>query len=194
MVSGIGSISNIGSSLSVSSIQQPLTPETKSKLENLGIDTTNIKTETQGQEALQSAQSSQQGQETQKNQESQKGQAGGNQAAMQALKSQAEALASKVGVSVSSDDKLSDIMDKISQALSTMQAQAANDPQKLTQIAQYQTEFDSINQSASNLQTSMQISAQSGASQIQNSMTGLAIYNMASMSISNSNTDNLQKH
>jgi hypothetical protein len=187
----VGSISNIGSATSISSVQQPLTPETKSKLENLGIDTTNVKTEAQGKAILQSVQSSQQGQEAQNTQKPQKSH--GNNNALQYLKAQAEALASKVGASISSDAKLNDIMDAISQRIAVLQSEAANDPQKMVQVTQYQAEYNSLSQSISSVQISEQSIAQAGTSQIQNSMNGMAIYNIASISISNNNTGNLHK-
>ncbi|MFH0702173.1 MAG: hypothetical protein V2B14_01360 [bacterium] len=54
MVFGVRAISNIASSFLTSSVQ-PISSETKAKLEKLGIDTSNIRTEAQGQEALKSA-------------------------------------------------------------------------------------------------------------------------------------------
>lgn len=51
MVSGIGSVSSVGSAFSTSS-NQSLTAQTRLKLEALGIDAKNIKTETEGQEIL----------------------------------------------------------------------------------------------------------------------------------------------
>lgn len=188
MVSGIGSIGSFGSSFAVSSVQSKLTQKTKAELEALGIDTSNIKSEEEGQALLQSAQSTQQGQETQQSQKSQK--SGGNHAAFESLRQEAVKLAEKVGVSVSSTDKLSDIMDAISQAITDMQAQAANDPQKAAQVAQYQAEYESISQQIQSLEQSKpSSSSESGTSQLQASMAGLAAYNMASISITNSNAD-----
>ncbi len=88
MISAIGSIGNINSSYSVSAMQQVLTAQTKIQLQSLGIDTTNITTETQGQAALKSSQNSQQPQHS-----------GGSNSAMESLKEAAVSLAQKVGAS-----------------------------------------------------------------------------------------------
>jgi len=71
MVSGIGAVSSLGLSTGISSVQQALTPQTKAQLEKLGIDTTNINTEEQGQAALKSAQASQKNENTQNSSASQ---------------------------------------------------------------------------------------------------------------------------
>jgi hypothetical protein len=58
MVSGIGSVSSLGSAFSTS-CNQSLSAQTRLKLESLGIDTKNIKTETEAQEILKLYQSNQ---------------------------------------------------------------------------------------------------------------------------------------
>lgn len=58
MVNGIGSVNASSLSFSSTSIQQ-LLPETKAKLEKLGIDTSSVKTESQGQLILKSVEGSQ---------------------------------------------------------------------------------------------------------------------------------------
>jgi|GEM_PF-3609535 len=192
MVSGIGAVSSGGSSYAVSAIQSALTPQTKARLETLGVDTSNIQTEAQGQTTLQEAQSSGQNQSTQQSQGSQQGQqSGGDHAAFEAIKQQATSLAEKLGVSVSSTDKLSDILDSISKTITNMQTQAVNDPQKAAQVAQYQSEYEALGQSIQSLESSKAASgSQQTATQLQASLTGLANYNVASMSISSSNTGN----
>ena len=191
MISAIGSVGNIYAPNGVNGAQQALSAQTKSQLQSLGIDTTNITTETQGQAALQSSQGSQQSQNTQQTQGTQQSShAGGGNSAIQSIKNDAIALAQKVGASVGSNDKLNDILSSISQALSNMQAQAANNPQKLDRVNACQSEYQSLCQSISSVQSSMEASkaqSQAGASQIQGSMNGLAIYNMAAMSM-NMNT------
>lgn len=196
MVAGVGSIGNVGSSSSVSSVQQQLTPQTKALLESLGVDTSSIQTEAQGQIALVQAQNSQQSNDAQKSQGSQQShQGGGNREAFQSIKADAIDLAGKLGISVAQNSKLSDIMTSIAQALSTLQVQAGSDPQKLAQVSQYQSEFDAIGQSIQSLQSSIQPSqASSGSKQIQNSMACLAVYNMASIAIANSSAGNQTRH
>lgn len=182
MISSIGAVGSVNSSYSVYGAQQVLSPQTKLQLQSLGIDTTNIKTEAQGQTALQSSQNSQ----TQGTQQAPPSGGGGN-SAMESIKEEAVSLAQRVGVSVSSNDKIDDILDAIAGALSQLQAQAVNDPQKAAQIAQFQTEYQSLCQSVSDAQSSQQNSSvQSASNQIQSGMNGLASYNIASISISNS--------
>lgn len=193
MVSGIGAIGSTGSSFGVSAVQSILTAQTRAQLESLGIDITNIKTEAEGQSALQSAQSTQQGQKTQKSHGAKGHKAGGGNAASQAIKQETMALAEQLGISVPSDAKLSEIMDAISQAITDMQAKAGNDPEKIAQVAQYQATFQALGQAINNLQSSKQSSSgfQSGASQLQTSMSALASYNMASISIASNATNNI---
>lgn len=196
MVSGIGAIGSIGSNFAISSLQQALSAQTRMKLESLGIDTSNIRTEAQGQAALQSSQSSQstqQGQGAQKVQIPVQG--GANQSAIESIKAEAMALASKVGASVSSEAKLGDIMAAIAQALSNLQVQAANNPKKMAEVGKYQSEYASLNQSVSNLQSTMQPqhAQMPGASQIQSSLDGMALYNMASLYISNASSVKLNR-
>lgn len=186
MVSSIGSIGSINSAYNVYGAQ-PLTPQTKAQLEALGINTTNITTEAQGQAALKASQGSQQAQNTQQAQAPHH--RGGGNSAIKALVEEALALAQKVGASVSSNAKLDEILDAIADALSKMQADAANDPKKAALFAQYQAEYLSLCQSAETLKASMEAShnqAVSAAGMMQSSMDGLASYNMASISISNS--------
>lgn len=188
MISKIGAIGNVNSS----DAMQSLSPQTKILLESMGINTSNITTEAQGQTALKSAQG------TQESQNSQQMQGlppppppeGGNNSQMEAIKEEATSLAQKLGVSVSSADKINDIMDKISTALSKLESDAANNPQKTAQLTEYKTEFQHLYQSLSDAQSAMESSmaqAQVGANHIQSSMTGLASYNQASISISNAN-------
>ena len=201
MVSGVSSIGSVGSS---GSGVQPLSPQTKAQLDLLGVNTSNIKTEAQGQTALQSAQSSQASQSAQQSQQSQQPQqtqgahkAGGGNQAFESLKSEAMQLASKVGASVSQNDKLDAIMSAISTALTNMQAQAVNNPQKAARIKGYQVEFQSLSTSLSSMQSSShQQAAQSqvASTQIQNSLNAMALYNMASVSISNSNPGGVMKN
>lgn len=188
MVSGISSIGSI----STSNGQTPLSPQTKAQLEKLGVDTSKILTEAQGQAALQSAQKNQSSQQSESSQQAQSSQQSnqsqqpqeGNNSSMQTIKAEAQALAEKVGASVSSNAKLSEIMDAISEAIDNMKAQATNDPKKAEKVASYQAEYQVLNQTVSNMQASMQATA-SGGSQLQSSLAGLANYNIASMSISN---------
>lgn len=192
MISAIGSLDSISSTYSLYAAQQALTPQTKSQLEMLGIDTSSIKTEADGQALLQSSQGSQQTQDTKQTQgtpQAKPAGGGADHAAFEKLKEEVVALAEKLGVSVSSSDKIDDILDAIAEAISKLETEAANNPQKMAQVAEYQAQYLSLCQSLSSLQASMEASkaqAASGASQIQSSMTGLANYNLAGIAISKS--------
>lgn len=163
-VNSINSTNAASSTSSVSSTSissnQPLTAATKQQLEALGIDTTGIKTEAQGQAALFSAQASSSSAQKPEH----KGGGG-----MSEIKAQAQQLASEVGVSVSSTDKIDDILSKISDKISQLQAAAGNDETKLAQISQYQSQLQSISASMSSMQASH--------AQLSNSMSSMASYN-----------------
>lgn len=154
MTGSINSIGGAGASSSVasssSSSAQKLTDETKRKLEELGVDTSSITTEAQGQIALMQAMQTQGGEKS--------GHGGGNKEEMESLKAEATSLAAQVGVAVSSDEKLSDIMDAIPQAISNLQAQAGTDEAKLSQVKAYQDEFDAISGSLNDMQAQKQAS------------------------------------
>lgn len=162
-VNAIGGMSAAHSSAGGSSA--PLSDATKKKLEALGIDTSKIKTESEGQQKLKEAEAAQASQATQ-GQQSNAGQA-------QAIKDQASALAASVGVSVSKGDKISDILDHIQTKLSTMNAQAGQDPQKVQELKQYQSEFTVIASEYASLQSQQQASK----SQLTGSMDSMAAYN-----------------
>lgn len=154
------------SSSSSSSSASKLTEETKRKLEALGVDTTNITTETQGQIALLQAQQ----QQAQQNPE------GGNKAEMESIKSQATALAGKLGVSVSSDEKVPDIMSAIGSALNAKVSAAGNDQAKIAEVQELQAEYDSISSSLSNMQTQQAQRAQAISSNLTNLANQNKIY------------------
>ena len=169
------SISSIGSSKSTSAASstssstaaQKLTDETKKKLQDLGVDTTSITTEAQGQIAL--LQALQQAQTAEKHPPEG---IGGN-GEMESIKAQASALAAQVGATVSSNDKLPDIMDKISTAINSLQSQAGTDEAKLSQVQSYQSQYDAISGTLSQMQAQH---AQKEA-QMSGSMEGLASQN-----------------
>lgn len=180
MVSSISAISSSG--FGSSSLIQPLSEITRQKLQNLGIDASNIKTEQEGQTKIQEAQSAQANQQPQAIQQQQ---SIGQNSQMDSIKEQALELADKIGVSLPKNAKLSEIMEKISDKITSMQAQAAKDPSKAAEVAKYAAEFQSLAQTVSNMQTSKQAS-QAVGDKLQSSMSALAAYNLASLSFSNS--------
>lgn len=159
-VNSINSTSATSSTSSTSSsntASNALTDETKAKLLALGVDVSNIKTEMQGEIALQQAQRQQKTQETAKNSQE------------DSVKSEALSLASEVGASVSSDATTSDIMSAISAKISELQSSAGADVSKMQQVAEYQQQYDSLSTSIA--------SQQMQQAQMASSMNGLANYN-----------------
>lgn len=122
---------------SSSSSEQSLTDTTKKKLEALGLDTSNIQTETQGQQKLQEAQQSQSQQQNQ-------GQSQNNNSSQTDLISEAKSLAGKVGASISDTDSIDDMISKLSTKISAIKTDAGEDNTKLQQAQQYQSELDSL--------------------------------------------------
>jgi len=160
-------------SSSPSSVAPKLTNDTKQKLDALGVDTSSITTEAQGQIALLQAQQ----------QQPQNGQSGGEKhhsgsgkAEMEAMKSQATELAGKVGVTVSSDEKLDDIMAAIGPAISAKVSAAGNDQTKLNEVQELQSEYDTLSSSLTTMQSQHAQSAQ-GTQAINSSLNNMAVQN-----------------
>ena len=182
MTGSISAIGNIGMStsfLGLTSSAQKLTDATKKQLESLGIDTTKITTETQGQTALQQSQQTQQSQSSQQTQNGGQNHTGGN-AEIQALKSQASALAAQLGITVASNEKLSDIVAAIQPALDAKLSAAGNDQSKLAEVQQLESEFNSISSSLSDMQAqrSQQAQGSQGSQAISTSLSSMAVMNM----------------
>lgn len=156
-ISAINGSSSVSSTSSSSS--KPLSEETRKKLEALGIDTTNIKTESEGQTKLKEAQSAQAN-----------AQAGGQKPPQGALspekiKEEVEALASKVGVSVGNSDKIEDIMNNISKKISEIKASAKTDPNKLAEAESFESEYTTLSSELSQMKAAQNMT---GASALAN--------------------------
>lgn len=154
----INSINNASFAINASSSQK-LTDVTKKKLEYLGVDTTNIKTEAQGQTELTIA--------IQK--EMQKAQAANHGGSEAMIKAQAKDLASQVNASISSNEKVGAILTKVASKISELKQAAGTDEMKLANVQQYQSQYDAIASSFSNMQ--------SARNQLSTGMDGLASYN-----------------
>jgi len=110
---------------------EELSTSTKIRLEALGIEPNSIRTESQAQAVIAQAEAA-----------SKNGldrQYGGN-LTREELLSQAKQLASKVGVQVSNQDSLENILDKISEKLNNW----ANEPEKADIVREYQAELANI--------------------------------------------------
>lgn len=145
-ITSINATSSSSTTTNSSSSAQKLTNETKQQLEALGVDTTNITTEAQGQIALLQAQQ----EHTQAAHLN--GHAGSGKEEIQELKSKATELAAKVGVSVSSDEKLSDIMSAVGPAIDAKVSAAGNDQAKIEEAQELQDEYSALSSSLSNIQ------------------------------------------
>lgn len=117
---------------------QRLTATTKAKLEALGVDTKEIRTEAEGQMKLKEAQMSSTSGSQQTKQASPK-----EDGALEEAKS----LAAKLDVSVSSTDTVDEIVDKIADKIEDIKADAGKDFDKQADIKQYESELAMLEKS-----------------------------------------------
>lgn len=164
-ISSLSSASSASNSSSSNANSTKLTSATKSKLEALGVDTTNITTEAEGQIALKSAQAKQKA--------AQHSQA--SNSSEDSIKSEAKSLASSIGVSVADNDSTDTILSNIASKLTEMKADAGEDETKLAEVQQYEQQYEAI----SGNYTAMQASQ----AQLAASMNGLATYNKAELGL-----------
>lgn len=183
MTGSIGSISSIGvmqSTLQNSfASSQKLTDETKMQLQYLGIDTKNITTEAQGQAILAQAMQAQQALQAQVQKSYGNGKAGskGGNSEIKTLKEQASELAEKVGITVSSSEKLSDIMSALAPVISAKVSAAGNDKTKIAQAKELESEYNSISASLANIKAQHEQSKQSSQT-LNTSLNNMAVLNM----------------
>jgi hypothetical protein len=161
MTDTISAVSSASSTSSSSSSSTKLTAATKAKLEALGIDTTNIATESEGQITLKVAEAKQEA--------TQKAQSSSSNSSEESIKTEAKSLATSMNVSVSDNDTTSDILDKISEKLTSLQQDAGDDKVKLAELGNYQQQYEALTGQYSSMQTSQ--------AQLSNSMSALASYN-----------------
>lgn len=147
----MSSISSINSTQSAAvstyKTQEELSSSTKMKLESLGIDPTTVTTEAQAQALIAQA-------EATKNQQNAGQQQGGGNSSEQEVLSEAKSLASTVGVTVSSNDTLDDIIDNISAQLQVMMN--SGDQSKISQAQSLQTQLANISDRADSIQSTQQ--------------------------------------
>lgn len=117
----VNSISSIGSFYvnSISSNSNQISEETRKKLEALGIDTSNIKTEAEAkakiEEAQMMAQSTQLQQQVQGNNRAEQNSTSQQQgnSSLESIKEDAKTLAAQMGISVNQNESISDYLNKI---------------------------------------------------------------------------------
>ena len=140
----MSSISSISSSqsmaLSAYKIEE-LSTSTKMKLEALGIDPSSVTSEAQAQQLIAQA-------------EATKHQQQGGKSSEQELISEAKELASKVGVTVSTNDTLDDITGNIAEEIQAMMD--TGDPSKIKAAQQYQSELAAISDEANAITNTQQ--------------------------------------
>ncbi|MFA7658935.1 MAG: hypothetical protein WCY19_05840 [Candidatus Gastranaerophilaceae bacterium] len=140
-----------------------LSDDTKKKLQALGLDPSKYTSETQAQLAIKDAQEKQEG--TKKS--------GGSNPLESIIKTEVNSLASAMGIEIGSNDKLDDILNKISTQLTTLQASAGTDGTKLSNVNNYQNQFATITSELSQLEAARKMT---GA-------TALANYNKAALGL-----------
>ena len=144
----MSSISSISSAQAASMSTykcEELSSSTKLKLEALGIDPTTVTSQAQSLIA--------QAEATKQQQNSGQQQGGGN-SSEQELLSEAKTLASAVGVSVSSNDSLDDIIDNISDQIQVMLD--SGDQSKISAAQGYQAQLASLSDRVDSVQNTQQ--------------------------------------
>ena len=121
-----------------------LSDETKAKLAALGITATDDMTESEAQSLI----AAKEAENNAQNQTSDQGNSSETE-----LLAEAKSLASALGVSVSSDDDVSDILDAIGNELEVMLEEAENNPSRLSQLSSYFSQLTSLTDRYDNLQT-----------------------------------------
>ncbi|MCI1273899.1 MAG: hypothetical protein LKG27_05645 [Clostridiaceae bacterium] len=140
------------SSYSAGTVSQ-LSEETKQKLIALGLDPTQFTSETQAQQKIAEIQAIKQQNNTQSSTQQQ-----GN-STQAALMSEAKTLAAQANVSVADTDKLDDILENISDAVSKMDAQNPNTKYFQERLAALENENIQAQQSISSLDSMMAMAA-----------------------------------
>lgn len=154
-INGISSVNNAG----ICANQPKISDSTKRKLQALGIDPTTVTSEAQAQMLINAAQARQQVQRA-NNESSSKNTTSSSESE---LISKAKSLASQMGVSVSSTESLSDILNKLSGRISVMSAQQNADTKELqkyqAEISSIQSEYSSVKQNQNSMYTAMNYTA-----------------------------------
>ncbi len=172
----LSGISAVNSSSFQGAKSKPLTEETKKKLEALGVDTKNIKTEDEGQKKLkeiQSVQQNQQVQQTGQNQQIQEPNQQQQSGSMSQLIKNIKELASDAGVTVGFHFDIEEIFKNIQAKITELKTYRVNsvDEDSKAKASSLQYRYD-------NLYTEYQ-SKKKSQGMLTGSLAGLASYNMA---------------
>lgn len=146
-MTSISSISNTqAAAISSYKTETDLSSTTKLKLEALGIDPLSVTSEAQAQTLIAQAEAAKQQNNT--------GQQQGGNSSEQELLTEAKNLATRVGVTVSSNDSLDTIVDNISKEIQIMLN--SGDKSKVSTAQGFQTQLASISERAEAIQSTQQ--------------------------------------
>lgn len=146
-MTSISSISSLQSAAVSTHKTDELSSSTKQKLEALGIDPTTVTSEAQAQSLIAQA-------EATKHQNNAGQQQQGGNSSEQQLMSEAKELATTVGVTVSSNDTLDDIIENISEEIQVMLN--SGDQAKISAAQGYQAQLANISDRADAIQNTQQ--------------------------------------
>lgn len=163
------SASEVSSSSGNNSSTKPLSNETKKKLEALGIDTSNITSESDGKAALVTAQASAAAAKT-SHSNSTSSQSGA------VLKATVENFASKLGVSVAPNDDMATILNNLKTKITEMKASAGTDSTKLANANGNEATLATISDQYSQMK--------SAQAKLTGTLDSLASYNKAALGLS----------
>jgi len=162
MVSSISAISSGSTAISGSS-STAITSDIKKKLQALGLDPSKYSTEAQAQAAITQAQAQQQPPQKPSGSKD------------DSIKTEVQDLASKMGITAASEDKISDILTKISDKISELRASAGTDPTKQAEADSYEYQYTTLSNDFSQKESSK--------SKLTGTLEGLANYNKASLAL-----------
>lgn len=147
MTTSISSINAASTSASESTVKKStLSDSTKEKLEALGITDTDGMTESQAQAIIASAQQQNTGEDSQQQSNSSESE----------ILSEAKSLAASMGISVSDDSDVSEILNDIGNELEVMLEEAENNPSILPALSTYLSTLTSLDDKYDNLQSSQE--------------------------------------
>lgn len=160
----VNSVNSLSSRSASSS--SALSQETINKLKALGLDPTKYSSEAQAQQAIT--------EKTEQNNSSSSSSQKSGSSNFATIKTEVQDLASKMGIYVESNDKIDDILSKISDKISELEGTAGSDQAKEAEVNGYQNEYTIISAELSQLEASRSMA---GAS-------AMASYNKAALGLS----------
>lgn len=171
-LSGISAINSASPIQGVGAVSQPLTEETKKKLESYGIDTKDIKTENEGQKKLKEVESAQQNQQTNQVAQLQQAQPSQQQdGSMSLLISNVKELAADIGVPVGYKLDIEKVLEDIKTKIQDIKKQNPTDENEKAKAASFQYRYETLN--------SEYLRKKSSQNMLTGALQGLAAYNMA---------------